>query len=314
MFVPAYAYFQLKVGASITSLSLAEGKEVWRDDQTMSWLPRAVGLGGIPLLLYGARRFSAGGTRTGLFVLALTSLVFAFLSLRLGQRGPSVAFLLAMASILHRLRWRIPPWIIFAGGLVTITASNWLGDIRNRQESEVSLATRLTPGKALVRMEEDRGRLTAAAVVLDTYPNRQDYLKGESYVAFAAILIPRWVWPEKNEALRMRDNAIVYELTGASIPVPFQFALYANFGWVGLVVGMMLWGIFHRGLFTWLEQNPRDPNVVLLYTVIMLYFEPTMLAIGFSIGAVIPMWLALRFIGRRPAAGATSPAAAPSIA
>src|SRR5204863_2429571 len=54
-FVPAYVYFQSRVGVEITDATqLAAGKAVWREDATLSWMHRAVGLGMLPPLLFMA--------------------------------------------------------------------------------------------------------------------------------------------------------------------------------------------------------------------------------------------------------------------
>ena len=54
-FTAAYAFFQSRIAAPITDFTaLKEGKAVWRDDPTMSWLGRGILLGCIPLMMWVA--------------------------------------------------------------------------------------------------------------------------------------------------------------------------------------------------------------------------------------------------------------------
>jgi hypothetical protein len=57
--------------------------------------------------------------------------------------------------------------------------------------------------------------------------------------------------------------------------------------------------MFHRGLQAWRENGEGDLNVTLLYSTILLYFTPTLLAVAMCLQTVVPVWMALWFMGRR---------------
>jgi hypothetical protein len=106
--------------------------------------------------------------------------------------------------------------------------------------------------------------------------------------------------------------------------------MYANFGWPGIAAGMFLLGWFHRRLYAWLCRNQQNGEVVLLYSVMLLHFGPTLLALSDAIQFVLPTAAAVWFcrrrlagrraVGRIPAAHAlaaadepTSPTTTPSL-
>jgi len=302
VFVPAYAFFQARVGTSLAELTLAEGKDVWKEDPTLSWMHRGIALGFIPLLLHGALALHRREWRRAL-VVGFIAMVVAFLAMRVGTRGVTVLFLLNLLILGHYLYRRVPVSVLMVGGLFLIAVLNVLGTARSSgpgAELEFS-AERFRPGQALVDHESDRQRLTAAAVVMYTFPDRLDYLMGTSWQAIVLAPIPRWVLPNKNHYLRWSDSGITYSLVGVPAPTPFLFVLFANFGWAGILLGMAAWGAFHRALQNWRERWPGDPNVVLLYSALLLYFGPTLLNVGMTFQTVVPIWVSLWFIARRAA-------------
>jgi hypothetical protein len=320
IFVVAYAIFQSRLGLGITSVSLADGKAVWREsDDGMAWLSRAVDLGCLPLTLGTAYllrdRISARLKRKHL-ALAFAVAFMAFLILRLGTRGSAVYFLLVVGMIVHYLWRRIPTALIAGAGFAIIVAIAILGDQRGRKDEDTELTntSRFRPAHVLVRHEEDRSRLGAAAFAMDTFPTKLNYLYGESFLALALTPIPRFLWHEKNLYTPMRDNAIVYVLAGAPVPLAFPFVLYVNFSWAGIFVGMGLWGMFHRRLYERLKRRQFQAGAVVIYALTLIYFSPTALGFAASLGTVVPAWLALRFIVRRKRRAGTAGAPRAAVA
>jgi hypothetical protein len=299
LFVPAYAFFQSRVGTSLTDLALAEGKDVWKEDPTLSWMHRGIALGFIPVLLHAAPALRARAYRK-LAVLAGLALLLAFLSLRVGTRGNAVFFLVNLLVLAHYLWRRIPTPLLLGGALLLIVGMNILGSTRRQRTTDVDVSLdRFRPGQALVEHENDRQRLTAASVVMQTFPERHDYLLGRSWTAIAVAPIPRPLLPDKNSYLKWSDSGITYSLVGVPAPTPFLFVLFANFGWAGIVGGMAAWGAFHRALQDWRERAGNDANVALLYSSILIYFTPTLLSIGICLQTVVPIAASLWFIRRR---------------
>jgi hypothetical protein len=306
IFIPAYAYFQNRVGVRLTDVTqLNAGKQVWQDDTTKSWLMRAIGIGFVSPLVLLSLNFPKWRWIRGLTVIGVL-FVIGFLATRLGSRGLALYWTLNALIVIHYLGRKIPMTVLGAVAFVMLVVTNLLGEYRSRVDD----STASNPGptanfdaaETLAEHDDDRQRLSAMAVVFYFFPERRDYLMGESWGPVLTAFIPRWLWPEKREHFHMRDTGIVWELVGAPVPVNYLGLLYANFSWIGIVLGMMGWGAYQRAVYEWLLRHNKDRGVVLLYSCYILYVGPTMLQLAATIGYVLPMWAALKFMRKLPKA------------
>lgn len=308
LFVPAYAYFQSKVGVSLTDFTkLAAGKAVWREakDGTGSLILRGTALGFIPVVLIIASNFPKPKLGRLLLSLGLLGLMSA-LVMRIGQRGTTVYVLLNVLVLLHYL-WRKIPLSVLAGlGFVMLVTMNLLGEYRTTGDSDFTASQQgptanFDASTTLAEHEDERERIATMAVVFHFFPDRKDYLLGESWGPLLTTFIPRWLWPEKAWSFKWRETSIVRELVGAPMPVNYLGLLYANFSWGGVLVGMFTWGMFQRGLYEWLQKNSKDRNTVLLYSFFVIYVGPTLLQIsGSGLGLCLPLYVALRYMRKLP--------------
>ena len=317
-FIPAYAYFQSRVGTSFTDLTQqAAGKAVWREDPNQTWLARGVLLGMVPLLFWISAALPRPRLRTALLVGGVTVCMMLLVS-RLGQRGLSFNFALSAIIIIHYRYRRIPRWLVFCLIFAALALGNILGAWRREGldphfEAGPVEAQALRPAQVLAEHESDRQRLAALAVLFHYFPDRKDYLMGESWAAALVAPIPRWLWEDKVNYFRWRETTILWELVRVPTAVPIHGLFYANFSWIGMVLGMFGWGAVHRGLYEWLRENKADRSVVLIYSTLGIYLAPSLLALSMVMQWVLPCYLIVRFIGRRPrlrAAASGSPAAA----
>ena len=308
MFLFAYTFFQSRVSSSVADVtSLAQGKAVWREDPTMSWMGRSILLGFIPLLFLVAAVSERPTWRRVLFA-GTFSLVMALLATRLGQRGYGFMFGLSCLIVVHNVYRRFKIGVLAALACIALIVFNIMGDWRRGEVDEGPttslrgpLASRPTaPERVLFAYAGDRNRLSVLATVMYYVPDRQDYFLGESYVALLAAPIPKWIWPEKQDYFKWRDASIVGNLHGIPAPVPIHGVLYANFSWAGVAIGMFLWGLFQRGLYQWLQESRKDKSRALLYSGMVLYLAPSSLALASTLQYVVPIWLIIKFAGRRP--------------
>lgn len=98
--------------------------------------------------------------------------------------------------------------------------------------------------------------------------------KGIFIDPFAAV-VPRFLWPSK--PFTMGDNDHINKYTGAefkqdsiSVDTVAAFDFYANFGWIGVVVGMFVFGYCAAKLELKLFTRGIKLRQVLMYTVILL--------------------------------------------
>jgi hypothetical protein len=305
MVIPFYYLFQQRVGGAVLDVTeLGRGKEVIKEDPTLSWMVRGIMFAFVPALLLASMAILDRSKR----LLALAGIAFVIVSVlvtRLGPRQP--AFIAAlMVLILFNYLWRkVSTTLVVGLLLVAVVVVNVLGSYRIQTRERQSITEGIAnPMESMARHEDDRGRLQVLGVVLYYFPERQEYLLGESYAALSVSWIPRWVWPEKTEAFEWWGNRIVHRLVGMPAPVPFFGELYVNFSWFGVVIGMALFGAFHRGLARYRESYPDDIGVALIYAVVVTNFTPTTMGVSATAQYLLPIWLLIYLVSqpqRQPA-------------
>lgn len=307
LFAVGFARFQSLATGSWFSAATAESKAVWRnEDDRMAWLFRALQLGMVPLYAIAAR-FVTKATNPRIrrqwivLLLALVALM-AVLAARIGQRGYVIFMIIGLAGIAHYCWRRIPTPVILLAGLIAIAVANWLGQVRTNDATATNfrVTSAITrPAEVLARFEDDRDHLAATGCAMYYFPERQEYLKGKSFLNIVFAPIPRALWPEKNQFVGWSENGIVWLLIELPAPMPFPFVLYANFGWIGMFIGMALWGAFHRTLFQWVHRSGYRPHIVAVYAPMLVTFTPTASGIAAFLGAGLPLFVMMKVMQRR---------------
>ena len=306
-----YAAFQDRLGVSLLEVTrLREARAVIREEPNETWMQRGIELGFLPGVFLLAHTLRRPWRWQSLILPAAALGVMTILVFRLSLRG-SAALALVFAAILVHYMWRRLRIVTFVAlYLFGLAFANIALEWRKigGTDAELSLGALLvSPAETLSRHEEERSRLTAAMVVMDYFPDQHDYLYGESYLAFLVAPIPRAIYPEKRDLTEWADNRIPFRIAGILSPASLPTILYANFSWIGIVLGMFLYGVFHRGLYDWFQANPKDPNVVLLYGATLLFFSPTLIGISSFLQWILPSYVLIRFIGSRSGASIERP-------
>ena len=89
-------------------------------------------------------------------------------------------------------------------------------------------------------------------LLLKTVPDNNDYLYGSTLIKPFLWIIPRELWPEKPETVArkfIKNNYPELYDKGGSRPVLLPGELYYNFGFFGVIVGMLLYGKFTRYIY-----------------------------------------------------------------
>ena len=202
----------------------------------------------------------------------------------------------------------------------------WLGIARAVFKSESRKAT-ATPTLVQVARNalSDTEVFETFGAVLDAVPGRgEEFAGADPYVYVLVQPVPRAIWPEKPMPtfLDKIARAIGTPAAGtAGAAVPHFGEYYLAFGWPGLLLGMLAFGVAVRTLWAWYLADPRNPwrqvvfavsNAFLVQVIIRGYSPQIVQEWFFIIGpAALGMWLAHR--GERPAY-ASGPAFAPSPA
>lgn len=301
--VPVYVFFQSQLQGDLTDITrLAAGKAVWREDTTRSWILRGIMVGCLPAMMLLAVVLERK-SRTGLVAVGTLVFVEGLLILRAAQRSLTLNFFIVCAALFHYMWRRIPVALLLVAGFVSLVFSNVLRDYRTQDEYRPAAVTpfseRIGGARALTEHEEDRQRLSTMGVIFYYFPEKKDFLLGETWYGLIAMPIPRWVWPEKVNAFVWRDSHIAVELVGAPVPIPFHGVLYANFSWFGVVLGMFGWGIFQRRFYEWAMASRADKNTAVIYVNALFVTSPMLLPLTYFTQFVLPLLIIVAFVGYR---------------
>lgn len=152
-------------------------------------------------------------------------------------------------------------------------------------------------------------------IILDLTPQTVPYQHGATFAQLLGQFIPRMIWPDKPPPF---EYTLTRMVTGTESGSPFTIAgeFYLNFGPVGMLLGMVFFGVLCRTAYAYLRAYPDNAAVVLLYGVFFANlphfytrnFAPMMFAFLLFI---LPIGVALRLIApaRAGEGGPTSGAA-----
>ena len=133
--------------------------------------------------------------------------------------------------------------------------------------------------------------------VVNMTPASVPYWSGDSYHTLWTSFIPRVLWPDKPQATIGQDFGHRYSLLGendywTSFNLPWLVEFYANFGTLGVLVGMFFVGVFFRVLvYKFRVPVTAQMEHVLAVTVMFgLFYAESNLAL--MVGGLIPVYIA----------------------
>src|SRR5450759_2535319 len=169
-------------------------------------------------------------------------------------------------------------------------------------QSAASDLSKMTPGEYLdFSLTSAFGRVNYALILTrleETYPQREDYLYGQTYLPAVTSLIPRYFWQDKptfdyyNQFGRSTGILLPTD-TGTTVLFSSVGELYLNFGPIGLVVGMLLYGLLFKSFYSVVEMSRRSPSAVLLYGLVFL----DLVRVEGPLGPALPGDLRWFFVG-----------------
>ena len=97
---------------------------------------------------------------------------------------------------------------------------------------------------------------------------------GETYLSLVGFAVPRFIWPNKPTKTLGQDFGHRYGYldswdTWTSINLPFLVEFYANFGEIGVLIGMVIVGVLYRLLDNDLNR-PGQPLQVTICSLVLL--------------------------------------------
>jgi hypothetical protein len=266
--------------------------------------------------------FRAG---SGMVAMTVILVVTIFLAVwvgggRLGARGLtigalSVAMTLAMRGVSAEYRART--WFTDAKVSVADRAV-LMGEVLATKVDAEGVGGTIADGWAVVA-----GRCANLDLLADVVRHTGStvpFWGGETYLSLVGFAVPRFLWPSKPTKTLGQDFGHRYGYldatdTWTSINLPFLVEFYANFGEIGVLIGMVIVGLVYRLLDNDLNR-PGQPlqvticGLVLLVPLSNIESDFSLVFGGLFMNAVA-LWCLLVALSRLPRRRARRPWFAP---
>lgn len=219
--------------------------------------------------------------------------------------------------------------IILAGSImITLFVKGALHDYRQvawRTGAELSVSQQATLVAATTReaiatkgfvgaMSSGSGSLAMRSANMELFadivrrtPRPVPYWNGGSYVSLIGLAIPRFMWPTKptkdlGQTFGHRYNLLDAHDTHTSFNLPILVEFYANFGELGVALGMLLVGVLYRIVESLVNRPGQDflssmGGVVILLPLFNIESDFSLTFGGLLLNG-LAIWYSLKFVRR----------------
>jgi oligosaccharide repeat unit polymerase len=213
------------------------------------WPPAA-----LVLLLLTFLFFAGIGGRYRVLLLLVSVFVYYYLE---RQKRPRTVVVLAMVLVVY---------FFVVGGIGFYRAAEpTVSGVRSRVLGEDVF----TAPEAWDTFLSSSRLVTSTAALVHAIPKYIDHLWGQSFLGIFLQPIPRFLWPDKPSAIGLESLS---EFWPTGTAAPFWALFYVNFGALGVLVGMALWGGLSRWIYEIYRRNTLDP---LAQVQLALYYAYT---------------------------------------
>jgi hypothetical protein len=310
-----FIYFRGGLTAHITSLAFGRFQALG----TLGYLLVPMDVASIAVFLWYAMRPGALRSPWFLAVLAPVALLPFFLT---GSRSGIFLIVIEMGVLwlMHKRRLpaaaiavvllMVPVGLITLGVLLDVRTSAW-----STGEARFDAVTAFDMKGSIERAQQEvqqRGTYDAEVGVVAEGHHTTGHQWGKTYVGALMFWLPRAIWPEKpRTAGTVYVNKIM--LPGADFGVPTSpvAEAYWNFGYIGIVLIMGLWGCFHRWLADSYAINGDNPFFRVFYLLTLTNAAPASDAFPpymQELGLLFFLFLVLRTFGGAQRARQSAPA------
>ncbi|MCG5525278.1 O-antigen polysaccharide polymerase Wzy family protein [Ectothiorhodospira haloalkaliphila] len=194
-------------------------------------------------------------------------------------------------------------------GIFGLIALGVLGEFRSQSRGaeglgDIQLELGLVGGaeQGLDSLTGYAGRSSGLYAILGRVPNQVDYLYGRSYLAIPAAPIPSRLWEDKPMAGGRLTGWLIFDrgMAGGGVPPGNIGEAYWNFGVLGVILVMFLFGIVLRWLAAFYEANNGAGWVVIIYVVSLFSLQPNSVSFYSWLHAIVPAIVLLVFFSGLP--------------
>jgi hypothetical protein len=195
-------------------------------------------------------------------------------------------------------------------GLSTTAKIDFLWTLTSNKVQNEGLAA--AAGAGMQSSAKRSANMDLMADVVRRTPSKVPYWNGATYVSLIGLAIPRFLWPSKPTKALGQDFGHRYSLLdegdrGTSFNFPFLIEFYANFGEIGIVLGMFLVGVIYGRISRVVNRPSQDSFRTMAGIVLILPLLNIESDFSLSFGGLIlngfALWLVIRMTGAQISSG-----------
>lgn len=149
--------------------------------------------------------------------------------------------------------------------------------------------------------------------IIDKMPERLNYEFGKSLFLWVVAPVPRTMWPQKPDITEGREiGEMIYQKRdenspGGGVPPGFIAEMYLNFGYLGIIVGMFIFGLMLKQFYNAFKKV-REKTIfgMVAYLVAFAPFPFRIIGGDFSgcvvqiLTTIIPIYLIMKLVQKAP--------------
>lgn len=244
------------------------------------------------------------------FLLGVLNMAYPFIQ---SSRSNALYVLLNTGLIIYYLKggikWRQLLTVVLIGSVALVIMTG-LRETHSKINSQTAAET--NPLVIMVGSLNFLG-VDKTSQIIDEIPEKMNYQLGESMVLWMVAPIPRTMWPGKPDITYGRViGEAIYEKRdenspGGGVPPGLIAELYLNFGYVGIIAGMFIFGLVLKLFYNALKKV-RDTSVYGMVIYILVFIPFALKLIGGDVSSctvrifysLIPVYLIMKLVQKKP--------------
>ena len=228
-----------------------------------------------------------------------------------GSRSAMLLTFVVMLAVYALHKRRVPTTGILILFLITSLILGVLGQVRRSGRNGVVDFSALTEFNIAAAWKEtqqeslNRRRGTDLAIAA-LVPDQRRFLLGTTYVSALAFWIPRSIWHDKPRGAGAHAAALLFGgretmegYSGGGFPVNGVAEAYWNFGYFGVLVIYLLFGVILSAVARWMYQDPLNPySITTLLIINFVLISPNSPSMVTALQLLSMLWILKLLISR----------------
>lgn len=255
----------------------------------------------LSLIIYLNKKTKSNKFLFWLIASGLLSLFFPFFSSSRSSIGNIIFAVIIILSIYRKINFTLL-------GITAIIGLSFFNYMTYLRQAKWTDPTKLDNESIIHSMIFNRNLLdiSKTAHIINGVPQDIEYKYGSSFLTILVSPIPRTFWPEKPVLFLGKEiGQNIYrngEKNNAGVPPGLIAELYINFGLIGIIMGMYLFGLLIGGLYSSIKHYPEaNDGHILLYAILIVSLTMELLGGSFSQGimSLLQLYLPVMLINKK---------------